>query len=976
MRRDGDFGPPAVLELRDSRANVPMPSAARLNHYSKVSAKIQLFRSLFRGRQDVYPTRWEKPCDSGYSPACDNEWARGICAKRKDHPDHGRVKCGACAHARFRPVTDEVIRWHLLGEDSQQKPFVAGVYALLPDETCWFLAMDFDKATWREDAVACRDTCRRLRLPVALERSRSGNGAHLWFFFEEPLPAALARRLGCHILTETMERHPLKLSSYDRLFPCQDTMPQGGFGNLIALPLQMKARKKGNSVFVDEDLPSFAFVDQDLTPYPDQWAYLAGVPKLARAQVERTVEQAERTGRVMAVRMPPEEDDDLEPWKLPPSRGRAPPIVGKLPATMDLVLGNQIYIPKEGLPAALTNRLRHIAAFQNPEFYRKQRNHEHTHGTPRIIACAEDHPRHIGLPRGCLEETLQLLSALGVPTTLRDERFCGTPLTARFRGELRPDQARAAEALATHETGVLAATTAFGKTVIGAWLIARRAVNTLVLVHRKELQAQWVQRLATFLDLPENQIGRIGGGKRRATGIIDVAMIQSLNRNNTVDDCVGGYGQVIVDECHHVTAHSFEAVARQAKARYVVGLSATVTRKDGQHPIIWMQCGPVRHRVDARAQASARPFAHSVLVKPTGFTSGRTPDPDPRLEFHALCQELAGDEARSRRICDDVVEAVKAGRSPLVLTERREHLERLAELLTPRVRNVIVLRAGMGKKQRRALGERMAAITPEEERVVLATGKHIGEGFDDPRLDTLFLTLPISWKETIAQYAGRLHRLYERKREAQIHDYADLDVPMLERMFNRRCQAYEKLGYTLLLPASAIPAWPPGVMLPAAPLWKRDYAATVRRLARDGVDEELGSLFLQAAQPPAADAGGVERARSATEAFLFRRLETLEETKGRFRLNQPLGIAFDGTGNLEVDLLCPDARLAIELDGPQHLGDAEAYRRDRRKDQLLQENGYLVLRFLTEDVSKDLQRVLDAIFRALARKGGCGHLIQ
>jgi superfamily II DNA or RNA helicase len=906
--------------------------------------------------------RWEnlRSGESGYSPACENEWARGVCAKRKDHPDHERIKCGGCPHSRFPPVTDEVIRQHLSGVDKLQKPFVAGIYPMLLDETCWFLAIDFDKATWREDAAACRDTCRALGLSLAVERSRSGKGAHLWLFFEEPLPAALARRLGSYILTETMERQPqMGLSSYDRLFPNQDTMPQGGFGNLIALPLQKKPREADNSVFVDD---AFA-------PWPDQWSFLAGAQRLARSQVEQTVETAERQGRVVGVRLPPEEEDDLAPWAAPPSRRRRdPPIAGALPEELELILGNQIYIPRDGLPPGLRNRLLRIAAFQNPEFYRRQRNREHTHGTPRIVACAEDHAKHIGLPRGCLDEVQQLLSGLGVRTTLRDERFAGRALSVQFRGELRVEQTRAAMALVGHDTGVLAATTAFGKTVIGAWLIAQRAVNTLVLVHRQELLDQWIERLSAFLDLPAKQIGCIGGGRRRPTGAIDVGMIQSLVRDDVVDDLMGGYGQLIVDECHHVAAKSFEHVARQAKARFVVGLSATVTRKDGLHPVIFMQCGPVRHRVDARAQAATRPFAHSVLVKPTSFRSGRSPDPDSRIEFQSLCRELVGDEARTRRICDDVVESVRAGRSPLVLTERREHLDRLEALLTPRIRHVIVLKASMGRKQRLALSERMAGISRAEERAVIATGRHIGEGFDDPRLDTLFLTLPVSWKGTIAQYAGRLHRLYDGKHEAQIHDYADLGVPMLERMFDRRCQGYKALGYTISLPASAIPGWSPDVTLPAVPLWKRDYAASVQRLVRDGADVELGSLFLQATRPPAADTQGVDRAPGATEAFLFHRLETLEEAKGRFRINERLAIAYDGTGELEVDLLCPDARLAIELDGAQQLADPDVYRSERRKDQLLQENGYFVLRFLADDVSRDLQQVLDAILRALARK--------
>jgi superfamily II DNA or RNA helicase/very-short-patch-repair endonuclease len=926
-----------------------------LDRTSPSQAKIALFRSLFRGRDDIYPRRFEsrKTGKSGYAPACGNEWVRGICEKP-------RIKCAECPNRRFLPVTDEVIRWHLSGHDADGQPFVAGVYPLLRDETCFFLAVDFDKAGWQEDATAFFDTCRRLNLPTALERSRSGRGAHVWFFFEDAIPAALARRLGSHVITETMEARPdIGLDSYDRLFPNQDTMPQGGFGSLIALPLQKGPRKQNNSVFLDDDF----------VPWSDQWAFLASMRKIGRAQVERIVEDAERRGRILGVRLPPQDDGDVEPWNAPPSRHRREaPIVGELPPTLALVLGNQIYIAKEGLHPGLRNRLLRLAAFQNPEFYKAQAMRLSTYDKPRVVACAEEHPHHIGLPRGCLDDIHQTLTDLGVRTALRDERHNGSRLDVTFRGELRREQKVAADAMLRHETGILAATTAFGKTVVAAWLIAQRGVNTLVLVHRRQLLDQWVERLSTFLDMPAKSIGRIGGGRSRPTGMLDVAIIQSLVRKGIVDDCVAEYGQVIVDECHHLSAHSFEQVTRQAKARFVMGLSATVARKDGHHPIVFMQCGPVRHRVDARVQAASRPFEHFVLVQPTAFLPNRSPDSDKRAEFQALYQELIDDELRTRRICDDVSASVRDGRSPLVLTERNDHLDLLERGLANGVRHVIVLRAGMGKKQRQAVTDHLAAISRDEARVILATGKHVGEGFDDPRLDTLFLTLPVSWRGTIAQYAGRLHRLYDGKREVRIYDYADLNVPMLARMFDRRCRGYEAVGYTILLPASAIPGWPADVVLPSDPVWKRDYSGSVRRLVRDGVDTPLANLFVHAARPIPSDGEGADRARSATEAFLYRRLETLAETKGRFRVNVALPITFDGFGQLEVDLLCADSRVAVELDGAQHLADPIAYRRDRRKDQLLQENGYLVLRFLAEDVGRELDVVLDAILRALSHQ--------
>ena len=931
-----------------------------IDQRSSSEDKIRVFRSLFRGRQDVYPRRFEsrKTGRSGYAPACANEWVRGVCEKP-------RVKCAECPHRQFLPVTDAVIRWHLSGVDDTGQPFVAGVYPLLLDEACFFVAADFDKAGWEQDALAVVSACHRLDLPAALERSRSGRGAHVWLFFEDALPAAQARRLMSHVVTETMEARPdIGLDSYDRLLPNQDTLPQGGFGNLIALPLQKRAREQGNSVFLDENL----------TPWPDQWAYLASVRRIGRAQVEAVVQDAERRGRILGVRLPPPDEEaedaaEAAPWASPPSRRRHDPrLTGDLPTSLELVLGNQIYIAKDGLHPGLRNRLLRLAAFQNPEFYKAQAMRLSTYQKPRVIACAEDHPHHVGLPRGCLEEVRQTLASLGIRPSVRDERTRGTPIDVAFRGELRPEQQAAADAILKHETGVLAATTAFGKTVVGAWLIARRRVNTLVLVHRRQLLEQWVDRLSLFLGIPGKSIGRIGAGKNRPSGVVDVALIQSLCRKGIVDDRVADYGHLIVDECHHLSAHSFELVARQAKAQFVLGLSATVTRKDGHQPIIFMQCGPVRHRVDARAQAAARPFEHYALVRPTSFRPFRAPESDKRLEFQSLYRELVEDDVRNQRICEDVLEAVNNGRSPLVLTERNDHLDRLERGLTGAVQHLVVLRAGLGKKQRHTLAERMASIPPGDPRVLLATGKYVGEGFDDPRLDTLFLTLPVSWRGTIAQYSGRLHRLYDGKREVRIYDYADLDVPMLARMFDRRCRGYEAVGYTVLLPASAIPGWPADVILPSDPVWKRDYSGSVRRLVRDGVDTPLGSLFVHAVRSVPSGAEGASRARSATEAFLFRRLETLSATKGRFALNVTLPIPFDSTSGLEVDLLCADARVAVELDGAQHLADPVAYRRDRRKDLLLQENGYVVLRFLAEDVGKELDLVLDTILRALSHQ--------
>jgi superfamily II DNA or RNA helicase len=445
-----------------------------------------------------------------------------------------------------------------------------------------------------------------------------------------------------------------------------------------------------------------------------------------------------------------------------------------------------------------------VAAFQNPEFYRAQAMRMPTYGKPRIISCAELHPQHVGLPRGCLDDAMEVLKVLGIKPVLKDERHRGQPLALTFLGTLLDVQAAAAGAIEPHDYGVLAATTAFGKTVVGAKMIAARGCNTLVLVHRQQLVDQWRERLKTFLSVEDSDIGTIGGGKRKPSGRIDIALIQSLVRNGVVSDLVGDYGHLIVDECHHLSAVSFELVARRTKARYVLGLSATVARKDGHHPIIFMQCGPVRYRVDAKAQAATRAFTHKVKMRETGFQTPVGQETSGPQQMTTLYAALAADTKRDDMIFDDVLTSLQAGRRPVILTERRDHLDYLRirfEKFTP---NLVVLYGGMNAGERRAAEAGLK--TPDgEERLVLATGRYLGEGFDDASLDTLFLTMPISWKGTLAQYVGRLHREHHAKREVIVYDYVDSGVTMLARIAQKRQVGYRSLGYEI---ATAEPRMP------------------------------------------------------------------------------------------------------------------------------------------------------------------------
>lgn len=763
----------AVLSA-DELGSSGLPIAVGVPGPATSAEKVRLFRALFRGRDDIFPTRFlsKKTGKSGYAPACANKFVRGVC-------ELPRVKCSECPNQAFTPVDDRVVLDHLRGRH------VMGVYPLLDDETCWFLAIDFDKSSWQEDVGAFAETCRVMEVPVAVERSRSGNGAHAWFFFGAPVAASLARKMGCYLLTETMSRrHQLSMGSYDRLFPNQDTMPRGGFGNLIALPLQYEPRQQGNTVFVDASFQ----------PYDDQWSYLASLPRIAPAFVESLAAEATRRGLVIGVRLAePADEEESAPWRRRPSgRPRQVPISGSLPRVVRAVLAQRLFVEKAGLPSSLLNEIKRLAAFQNPEFYKKQSLRLSTALTPRVIACAEELAQHIALPRGCLGDVEELFQEHGIELQVEDQRQEGEALQVELKGELTTVQQEAAEALLRHDIGVFVAPPGVGKTVLGTCLVAKRGRSTLVLVHRQPLLDQWVAQLSMFLGLDEKEIGQIGGGKRRPNGRLDVAMIQSLVRQGRVEDLVETYGHVIVDECHHVPAVSFERVLSEVKARYVVGLTATPHRRDGHHPILEMQLGQVRFAVDPRSQAARRPFDHRLIVRETSFRLEGGGSESGIQEIYAA---LAADEARNRLILDDVLHALEEGRSPILLTERRDHLEYFAEQLCGFVRHLVVLQGGMTAKERRELGARLAAVPDEGERLVLATGRYIGEGFDDRRLDTLVLAMPVSWKGTLVQYTGRLHRLHPRKSEVRIFDYVDREVPVLARMFERRVRTYRAIGY-------------------------------------------------------------------------------------------------------------------------------------------------------------------------------------
>lgn len=749
---------------------------------STINEKLKLYRSLFRGRDDVYALGWKKKESSklGYTPACLNEWKQGLCHK-------GKVKCSQCSNREYAHLDDEAIIKHWKGEK-----FI-GIYPMLKDETCCFLAADFDGEHWREDVTAFVTACDELEVPASIERSRSGNGSHVWVFFKEPVRAAIARKMGSAIITYSMEkRYQMDFKSYDRLFPNQDTMPEGGFGNLIALPLQKEAAQKGNSLFIDRNFKQ----------YEDQIKYLYTIRRMSKSEVQDIVNKAENEGKVLGIKFTSEDNSfEEKPWESGKIKKKDDDIIAEpLPKEVKCIISNMIYVYKNDLPSVMVNKLIRIAAFQNPEFYKAQAMRKSTHNIPRIIKCCdESFDNYIGLPRGCMDELKRIMEINNISLNIDDKRIYGGDINAEFQGDLTSEQNDAVAILDKHNCGIVSAATAFGKTVIGAWLVSAKKVNTLIIVNKVNLMEQWKERLMTFLNVDKAAIGEIGGGKDKRTGTIDIALIQSLSTKGDVKEYVSEYGQVIVDECHHIAAFGYEQVLREVKARYVYGLTATPIRRDGHHPITFMQCGPIIYRKTAKEAESFNSMEHIVVPAHTDFDYICT-DSSQKLKIQDIYKAIEENEERNNRIFDDVLMALEEGRSPLILTERTAHIEYLQSKFSGFVKNIIVLKGGMGKRQRQQIDEKLKSVGPTEERLIIATGKYIGEGFDDVRLDTLFLVMPISWKGTLQQYAGRLHRSYANKKKVVIFDYVDDKVPMLLNMYNKRVKGYRNMGYSFSKP--------------------------------------------------------------------------------------------------------------------------------------------------------------------------------
>ena len=752
-----------------------------------IDERIRLFQSLFKGREDVFARRWfsKTTGKSGYQPVCINEWKQGICDKKK-------YRCAICPNRNFAPLTTQDMYRHLEGKDEYCCD-VVGLYAIMQDNNCAFLFADFDdkncKYGYKEDVLAYVGVCREWLIPYAIERSRSGNGAHVWIFFEAPLPASKARRLGNAILTEAMTRNgQMSFNSYDRFFPNQDYLPEGGFGNLVALPLQGQARRKQNSVFVDNDF----------LVYKDQWAFLYNLKKIQESTIDQLLRlhYQEELGKLSM-------SSENKPWVTPLPQNITQE---DFHAKVEIIKADKLYIPLKAVSAKVLNHLKRIAAFKNPEFYSKQALRLSTYVIPRIISCFDITNEYLAMPRGCEDATLSFLNDNAVTYTITDKTNHGNKISVSFQGEEREEQLEAINALLPYTNGILHATTAFGKTVTAAAIIARKKVNTLILVHSKALLKQWHDRLTEFLniDYPQHEeknkrgrrkvfspIGCFDSSGNTLHGIIDIALIQSCLDEDGVKPFVQDYGMVIVDECHHVSSITFEQVLRSIKAHTIYGLTATPIRKDGHQPIIFMQCGPIRFSTDVKSQIAKQSFDRFLIPRFTSYNSIL----EDRLSIATLYKYLSEDEIRNNLIVEDTCKAVNTGRTPIILTNRTAHVSVLAEKLKATIKNVISL-TGIGTtKEKREAMQRLQTIPDSEQLVIVATGKYVGEGFDYPRLDTLFLALPISWKGLLTQYAGRLHREYEGKKDVRIYDYIDIHEPICDSMYRKRLKGYAAIGY-------------------------------------------------------------------------------------------------------------------------------------------------------------------------------------
>ncbi len=805
-----DLSPDRNLLFDENQGARILPVTITQNH-------INYFYHLFKGRRDVYSKRSgkvnKKTGKHGYYTQCWNFWKDDLCPKK----NNTKYNCGECRNQKYKELKGKVLYEHLMGEKEDASD-VIGLYPMFPDETINFLVFDFDchddkiegddganpDKEWMTEVNAFRKICEINEVPILVERSRSGKGAHIWMFFEKPILAITARKFGTALLTKGAEYVNMKnFKYYDRMLPAQDHISinsktgKPGLGNLIALPLQGQALKDGNS----------AFIDENWNAYPDQWECLREVKRLSVESIEEKIKEWSADGILGTLSsefdLDTDESKKVKPWEISGHPLHKEDVV----STIEIVIADKVYINSKNMKPRMQNTLRRMAAFRNPNFYKKAAMGVSTKGIPRIIFCGFDEGGYICIPRALLEPLIKRLVEAGISYSLTDKRCEGTALDVSFNGTLYEEQMRGATAILEHENGVLAATTSFGKTVVGAYMIAQRKTNTLILVHNTEIQKNWIEDLSKFLNInaefPEYQtktgrirkrkslIGKLYAGHNSMTGIVDVAIFSSLGKGDGINPIIEQYGMVIMDECHHGAAQTVEDVVGSAKAKYVYGLTATPKREDGLEKKVFMQFGPVRFRYTAKERAQKQGIDHFVYPRFTRLVSAMD------LKVIEANRAVIECDSRNDQIIDDVEKCVTNGRTPLVLTKYKEHAELLYQRLQGKADHVYLLQGGGSRKAKDKMRNQMKAVPAEESVILVAIDKYIGEGFNFPRLDTMMLTMPAASEGNIEQFAGRLHRDYETKKEVIIYDYVDSHIRVLEKMYHKRLRTYKKIGYKI-----------------------------------------------------------------------------------------------------------------------------------------------------------------------------------
>lgn len=785
-----------VVELYDP------DQGARIKKFD-VTDKIasDFFMMFCRGRKDVYDLRYTNPKTgkNGYYSQCFNRWDRGCHIQKKDG-----VRCKDCELRAYKPVTLPLIKAHMNGTDPNGNDVVA-IYPMLENNLCQLLVFDFDNHAkgaeqedyaniddgWKEEINALRRICKNLDVDAVVERSRSGRGAHLWIFFKEMVPARLARRFGFALLEKGAESVNLKsFKYYDRMIPTQDALPEGGLGNVIALPLQGMALKSGNS----------AFIDENWNAYEDQLNVLAGTRRLTRQGIEDYLSLWYSTGSTS------EDNGTDAPWDK-----NSEIEAGSVKGVVRIVLADRIYIDSTGMSNKTKRQLRRMATFSNKQYFQNQAMDMPNYDESRFIYLGSDEGKYIVLPRGLREEILKKFDNAGISYKIEDKRTKGQELNISFRGELRESQIPAVETMLENETGILHAATAFGKTVVCCDMIARRGISTLILVDRADLMNQWIKRLEEFLDideeLPEYQtktgrtrkrkslIGNLQGAHDTLTGIVDVAMIRSLKKKDGFHPKLKEYAQVYFDECHHAASDSAIEVLQEINAKYVYGVTATPKRGDGKEKINEFLLGPIRYRFTAKDRAEEQNINHLVYPR---FTRTVKPHHLSKTPYGNDAYELIrNNDVRDEQIIRDVADCVQAGRTPVVLTKYVDHAKKLSERLKTYADRLILLTGANGTKARRAQVEELNKVDNSDSLILVGTGSLLGEGFDFPRLDTLFMATPVSGENVVEQYVGRLNRDYDGKENVIVYDYVDSHIPKFDKMYSARMKAYKKIGYEL-----------------------------------------------------------------------------------------------------------------------------------------------------------------------------------